>query len=126
MAKRKMTSTNSINRDYLKNECGTMYALVLLSGRWKMTVLHKLSKKDMRFTELKECIPNVSDRMLTLHLKELEQDGLVERIVFAEVPPRVEYRLTPSTQRLVSVWDQLEVWGSSHREIQESKDKLSE
>ncbi len=121
-----MTSTNSINRDYLKNECGTMYALVLLSGRWKMTVLHKLSKKDMRFTELKECIPNVSDRMLTLHLKELEQDGLVERIVFAEVPPRVEYRLTPSTQRLVSVWDQLEVWGSSHREIQESKDKLSE
>lgn len=77
----------------------------------------------MRFTELKACIPNISDRMLTLHLKEMEQDGLVERAIFAEVPPRVEYKLTPSTQLLVSIWDQLEVWGSSHRENQERKDQ---
>lgn len=115
-----MTSTNTVNRDYLKNECGTMYALTLLSGRWKMTILHKLSKNDLRFTELKACIPNISDRMLSLHLKEMEQDGLVERNVFAEVPPRVEYKLTSSTQDLVSIWDRLDVWGNNHREMQES------
>jgi len=120
MAKRKTTSTNTVNRDYLKNECGTMYALMLLSGRWKMTILHKLSKKDLRFTELKGCIPNISDRMLSLHLKEMEQDGLIERNVFAEVPPRVEYKLTSSTQDLVSIWDRLDVWGNNHREMQES------
>jgi DNA-binding HxlR family transcriptional regulator len=121
MAKRKMTSTNTVNRDYLKNECGTMYALTLLSGRWKMTILHKLSHNDLRFTELKECIPNISDRMLSLHLKEMAQDGLIDRNVYAEVPPRVEYKLTKSTRELVSIWDKLNVWGNNHREILENK-----
>jgi DNA-binding HxlR family transcriptional regulator len=120
MGKRKITSTNTVNRDYLKNECGTMYALTLLAGRWKMTILHKLSKKDLRFMELKEYIPNVSDRMLSLHLKEMEKDGLIERNVFAEVPPRVEYKLTSSTKKLISIWDKLDVWGDNHRYIQES------
>ncbi|PRD47434.1 winged helix-turn-helix transcriptional regulator [Sphingobacterium haloxyli] len=123
MGKRKLTSTNTINRDYLKNECGTMYALTLLSGRWKMTILHKLSKRDLRFTELKEAIVNISDRMLSLQLKEMEKDGLVERNVYAEVPPRVEYRLTTSTKNLISVWDKLNVWGDNHRAMIESKHK---
>lgn len=80
-----------------------MYALTLLSGRWKMTILHKLSKKNMRFTELKEYIPNISDRMLALHLKEMEKDGLVERNVFAEVPPRVEYKLSRNAVKLIPI-----------------------
>ncbi len=75
----------------------------------------------MRFKELKGSIPNISDRMLTLHLKEMENDGLIERNVFAEVPPRVEYKLTASTVALVSIWDQLEVWGSAHRKILNAK-----
>lgn len=97
------------------NECGTMYALMLLSGRWKLTILHKLSFRNMRFTELKEHIPNISDRMLTLHLKEMEQDGLIKRTVFAEIPPRVEYELTESTKKLVPIWEKLEVWGAEHK-----------
>ncbi|WP_057940313.1 winged helix-turn-helix transcriptional regulator [Algoriphagus resistens] len=121
MGKRKISSTNTKNRDYLKNECGTMYALTLLAGRWKMTILHKLSKNELRFTELKNCIPNISDRMLSLHLKEMENDGLVERIVFAEVPPKVEYKLTESTQDLIAIWDKLDTWGNKHRAIQESE-----
>lgn len=98
-----------------------MYALTLLSGRWKMTILHKLSIQDLRFTELKECIPNISDRMLSLQLKEMERDGLVERNVFAEVPPRVEYKLTASTKNLISIWDKLNDWGDNHRSIIEAK-----
>ncbi|RNL75213.1 transcriptional regulator [Sinomicrobium pectinilyticum] len=121
MAGRKISSTNNANRNQLINECGTMYALILLSGRWKMTILHKLSIKDMRFTELKEYIPNISDRMLTLHLKEMERDGLVERTVFAEVPPKVEYKLTISSKKLVPIWEQLEVWGTEHYKKQLKK-----
>lgn len=97
-----------------------MYALTLLAGRWKMTILHKLSKKDLRFTEFKLCIPNISDRMLSLHLKEMEKDGLIERKLYAEVPPKVEYKLTPSTRKLISIWDRMNVWGNNHREIQEN------
>lgn len=95
-----------------------MYALILLSGRWKMTILHKLSIKRMRFKDLKAYIPNISDRMLTLHLKEMEQDGLLERSVFAEVPPRVEYKLTASSEKLVPIWEQLEAWGAEHHRNQ--------
>lgn len=101
--------------------CGTMYALTLLSGRWKLKILYKLAIKDMRFTELKEHIPHITDRMLTLHLKEMEQDGLIERTVFAEVPPRVEYKLTQSTRDLVPIWEKLEDWGNHHRNNQMMK-----
>lgn len=59
--------------------------------------------------------------MLTLHLKEMEKDGLVERNVFAEVPPRVEYKLTSIALGLLPIWDQLEVWGERHRNIQKEK-----
>ena len=72
----------------------------------------------MRFKDLKECIPNISDRMLTLHLKEMEHDGLVERNVFAEVPPRVEYKLSTSSEKLVPIWGQIEVWGAEHKKNQ--------
>ena len=72
----------------------------------------------MRFSELKEHIPNITDRMLTLHLQELEADGLISRTVYAEVPPRVEYQLTPSAVLLIPVWDQLNEWGHQHRERQ--------
>ena len=75
----------------------------------------------MRFAELKEYIPNISDRMLTLHLKEMERDGLVERTVFAEVPPKVEYKLTISSKKLVPIWEQLEVWGAEHYKKQLKK-----
>lgn len=72
----------------------------------------------MRFTEIKKHIPNITDRMLTLHLKEMEQNGLIERTIFAEVPPRVEYKLTQSTINLIPVWERLEKWGDEHRENQ--------
>ncbi len=75
----------------------------------------------MRFTEIKKHIPNITDRMLTLHLKEMEQNGLIERTIFAEVPPRVEYKLTQSAINLIPVWERLEEWGDEHRKKQNKK-----
>jgi len=116
MSTRKVTSTNNINREKLIDFCGMMYAIDLLGGRWKLIILYKLQKRTLRFSELKKIIPGITDRMLTLHLKELERDGLVNRTVYAEVPPRVDYRLTKSAQSLIPVWQQLENWGVAHKE----------
>ncbi|MCL4641048.1 MULTISPECIES: winged helix-turn-helix transcriptional regulator [Olivibacter] len=122
MSKRKPTSTNSINREKLIDFCGMMYAVDMLGGRWKLIILYKLEKKTLRFSELKKIIPGITDRMLTLHLQELERDGLVERTVYAEVPPRVDYRLTASAQALIPIWQQLEQWGVAHKQCREERD----
>lgn len=120
MAKRKENSTNSINRENLIDYCGMVYAADLIGGRWKLLILYKLERETMRFSELKKHLPNITDRMLTLHLKELERDGLVIRTVFAEVPPRVEYHLSESALKLATIWKQLENWGNDHRNIMEN------
>ncbi|WP_419698839.1 winged helix-turn-helix transcriptional regulator [Mucilaginibacter sp. NFX135] len=124
MSTRKITSTNSINREKLIDFCGMMYAVDLLGGRWKLIILYKLGKGPLRFSELKRIIPGITDRMLTLHLKELEQNDLINRTVYAEVPPRVDYRLSSSAELLIPVWQQLEQWGLTHKQSQAEKKKL--
>lgn len=119
MGKRKTTSTNSINLKNLVDFCGAVYAIDVIGGRWKLVILYKLAKRTLRFTELKEHIPDISDRMLTLHLQELEKSGLVIRTAYAEIPPRVEYTLSESARRLAPIWLQLEEWGLQHRGLME-------
>ncbi|MGE7777707.1 winged helix-turn-helix transcriptional regulator [Chitinophaga sp. NPDC101104] len=114
MSKRKENSSNSINRDYII-ECDLTYAIGLVGGRWKLLILCRLEEGAMRFSELRRSIPNITERMLTLQLKELERDGLVRRTVYAEVPPRVEYELAHVAKELIPVWKQLSDWGQRHR-----------
>jgi DNA-binding HxlR family transcriptional regulator len=120
MAARKPTSTNSRNRVALDEFCGMTYALNLLGGRWKLLIIYKLGKRTQRFSELKKTIPHITDRMLTLQLRELERDGLVVRTVFAEVPPRVEYALTASARALSPSLHSLEAWGDEHQQATKS------
>lgn len=117
MAARKPSSTNSRNREVLGEFCGITYALNLVGGRWKLLLLHKLAPQTLRFSELKKILPHITDRMLTLQLRELEQDGLLVRTVFAEVPPRVEYALTARGQALAPTWQHLEAWGNAQRQV---------
>lgn len=116
MAIRKASSTNTRNRQVLGDFCGVNYALNLIGGRWKLLILYKLEQQKHRFSELKKTLPHITDRMLTLQLRELERDGLVGRTVFAEVPPRVEYALTPVGLALAPAWKCLEAWGDWHRQ----------
>lgn len=116
MAQRKITSTNNINREKLVDFCGMIYAIDILGGRWKLIILYKLDKRTMRFSELKKIIPGITDRMLTLHLRELEKDGLVQRTAYATVPPKVEYALSESARALIPIWEKLEHWGLAHKE----------
>lgn len=77
------------------------YVLQLIGGTWKVPVLWRLRKKSLRYSELEKDIPHISQKMLTKALKELEAAGLISKTVYAEVPPRVLYRLTDKGLSLV-------------------------
>ena len=85
-------------------------AFALLSGKWKLEIMWLLNQRVYRFGELRKAIPGITQHMLTAQLRELEADGLVSRKVFAEVPPRVEYQITPKAQGLGPTMEALTAW----------------
>ena len=92
--------------------CGIDAAFDVLSGKWKGFILWELETHGVRrFAELRRGMPGVSEKMLTQHLRELEEDGLVHREVYAEVPPRVEYSLTDDGRTLNRALEPLGAWG---------------
>ncbi len=97
------------------SNCSVEAALGVIGGRWKGVVLYWLLGGKHRFGELRKRVPNCTERMLTLQLRELEEDGLVSRTVFAEVPPRVEYELTPFGRTLEPVLRGLRDWGERYK-----------
>lgn len=117
MAKRKENSTNSINAQYITQECDLTYAVCKIGGRWKLLILCKLEDGKLRFSEIRKRINGITERMLTLQLREMEKEGLVKRTVYAEVPPRVDYELTEIAKELIPIWKQLDKWGKKHREL---------
>ncbi len=95
-------------------QCPLVGAINLIGGKWKPTILHMLSSGTMRFGEIKRNIPPVSQKMLTQQLRELEDDGIVSRTVYPEVPPRVEYSLTELGGSLIPVLEALYRWGEEN------------
>ncbi|MYR44774.1 helix-turn-helix domain-containing protein [Streptomyces sp. SID5910] len=92
--------------------CGIDAALDVVSGKWKGLVLWELHTHGVRrFAELRRGLPGVSEKMLTQHLRQMEEDGLVHRRVYAEVPPRVEYSLTEAGAALNEALQPLGAWG---------------
>jgi DNA-binding HxlR family transcriptional regulator len=122
---RKENSTNTQNEQIINSTCGMAYTLNILGGRWKPAILCRLSNGTMRYGELKKDIEGISERMLVAQLRELEVDGIVERIVYAEVPPRVEYRLTKLGNSLTPVLSAMSKWGDMHRKKATAKRAVS-
>lgn len=87
----------------------------MIGGRWKGVVLWWLLGGKLRFGELRRKLPNCTERMLTVQLRELEEDGLLTRTVYAEVPPRVEYELTPFGKSLEPILRALRDWGERYK-----------
>ena len=96
--------------------CAVEATLDLIDGKWKGVILYHLQDGTQRFGELRRLMPGITQRMLTKQLRALEDDRLVIRTVYAEVPPRVEYRLSETGESLRPVIDILKAWGESHRE----------
>ena len=90
-------------------------ALQVIGGKWKVVIIHYLLERKHRYGELRRAVPNCTQRILTLQLRELERDELVKRTVYAEVPPRVEYELTAFGRSLKPVLERLGEWGERYR-----------
>jgi DNA-binding HxlR family transcriptional regulator len=95
----------------LNERCPVMRAVRALEGKWKLYIIYHLLSGTMRFGELRRAIPGLTQQMLTTQLRELEGDGIVNRKVFPEVPPKVEYSLTPLGLELRTVTEGLTAWG---------------
>ena len=108
------------NRTY---HCAMDITMDYIGGKWKTVVLWYLKGKTLRFGEIKKRIPEITEKMLSLQLKDLEEHGLIKREVFAEVPLRVEYSLTEFGKTLIPVLDSVAKWG---RLLGESKGKIVE
>ncbi|WP_141434512.1 helix-turn-helix domain-containing protein [Bacillus sp. 03113] len=90
--------------------------LEVIGGKWKVVILCHLVKGAKRTSELKKLVPGITQKMLTQQLRELEQDGILLRKIYQQVPPKVEYSLTDYGWSLQQVLDQLCVWGEHHIE----------
>jgi DNA-binding HxlR family transcriptional regulator len=109
----KANTTNKQNRIHLDGICPMGYALSKIGSRWKPLILFKLIGRRLRFCELKEEIPAITERMLTLSLREMERDGLVIRLDSGGYPKKVEYSLSESANELNSVLEQICAWGAA-------------
>jgi DNA-binding HxlR family transcriptional regulator len=97
--------------------CAVEATLSLIGGKWKGVVLFHLFEGTLRFNEIRRRLPNITQRMLTTQLRELEAAGLIIRTVYAEVPPKVEYSLSPSGRSLEPVVMALKAWGDAHADL---------
>lgn len=95
--------------------CPVETTLTLIGNKWKVLILRDLISGTKRFGELQRSIGKISQKVLTSNLREMEADALVERKVYAEVPPRVEYSLTELGRSLKPILDSLWTWGESYK-----------
>jgi DNA-binding HxlR family transcriptional regulator len=106
--------------------CGLDAALDVMGGKWKGLILWALRPQARRFGELRRAVEGISEKMLIQHLKEMEADGIVARRDFSEVPPRVEYALTPFGHSLSDALNPLSEWGTQHMKRIEARREAGE
>ncbi len=122
----------TINSDYVASHPAGCTAvtttLAIIGGKWKILILYHLCAGTQRFNELRRLLPDITQRMLTLQLRELEDDGIVHREVYPQVPPKVEYSLTAFGATLIPVIEVMDAWGkqyasecSRHRRVSQSE-----
>lgn len=97
--------------------CPIQAAMAVIGGKWKILVIFNLLAGTKRFGELRRLVPGITQKMLTQQLRELEDDGIVRRRVYPQVPPKVEYSLTALGRDLEPVFGQLCRWGQRHGRI---------
>jgi DNA-binding HxlR family transcriptional regulator len=98
-----------------RNDCEVRQILDRIADKWSLLAISLLEERTLRFTELQRQIDGVSQRMLTVTLRQLERDGLVQRTVYPVVPPRVEYALTPLGRTLHATIQSLVAWTEQHQ-----------
>ena len=98
-------------------ECPVATTVQLIGNKWKLLIIRNLLVRPWRFNELQKNLDGISQKVLTDSLRSLEQDGLVTRTVYAEVPPRVEYALSDLGLSLKPLLDAMQAWGTGYKEL---------
>ncbi|HBF38100.1 MAG TPA: transcriptional regulator [Firmicutes bacterium] len=106
----------------ITEQCPLDIGLNMLSGKWKMAILWHLTKGTIRFNEMQRLLPAINQKTLTRQLRELEQDGLISRHIYPEVPPKVEYQLSEVGATILPVLDALCSWGKNYQK--QAKDQF--
>lgn len=99
------------HRNYTRMGCPVEACTEIVGGKWKGKILFILFTGTKRFGELRKLLPDTTQRMLTMQLRELEEDGVISRKVYAEVPPKVEYSISREGQSLKPIIDAMWTWG---------------
>src|SRR5512133_1856551 len=102
--------------------CTVEAALDVIGGKWKPIILWHLNGNVLRFNELQKGLPGVNSKMLTKQLRELEEDGIITRTVYPEVPPRVEYAITDFGKTLIPILQALCTWGAGYLGVSETEE----
>lgn len=97
--------------------CPVATAVQLIGNKWKLLIVQRLQERPWRFNELLHDLPGLTQKVLTDNLRAMESDGLITRTVYPEVPPRVEYALSPLGETLRPILDALEVWGKGYQQL---------
>ncbi|WP_110689410.1 winged helix-turn-helix transcriptional regulator [Salinicola endophyticus] len=100
--------------------CPVTFTVDVIGGKWKALILFHLMSETRRFNQLRRLMPEITQRMLTLQLRELEADDIIHREVYREVPPKVEYSLAPLGETLVPLITAMRDWGAAHEEVEGS------
>lgn len=108
-----------------ETKCPLIYALEIIGQKWKLPILWYLFANEFtRYNELKRKVKGISNMMLTKSLKELEEEGLVVRIQYETIPPKVEYALTDRGKALLPALNELSIWGEGQLKLHKSKSDL--
>lgn len=98
-------------------DCPVATTVQLIGNKWKLLIIRNLLRAPQRFTEIKRTVPGISQKVLTDNLRALENDGLVTREVFAEIPPRVVYSLSDLGNTLRPIIEAMQDWGTDYKKL---------
>ncbi|MBU3678204.1 MAG: helix-turn-helix transcriptional regulator [Candidatus Kapabacteria bacterium] len=101
-------------KDFVPRNCPVGYCMNIIGGKWKLTILYMIRTNRNRHSLMLRSIPEISKQTLTNQLRELEADGIIERVIYPEIPPRVEYNITSYGSTLLPIIESMYRWSMEH------------
>jgi DNA-binding HxlR family transcriptional regulator len=101
-------------KEFMPGNCPVVYCMNIIGGKWKPSIIHMIRTDRNRYSILLKNITEISKQTLTNQLRELESDGIIDRIIYPEIPPRVEYTITDYGKTLLPIIDSMYKWGRQH------------
>lgn len=104
-------------KEFMPGNCPVVFCMNIIGGKWKPSIIHMIRTDRNRYSVLLKNIKEISKQTLTNQLRELEHDGIIHRVIFPEIPPRVEYSITDYGKTLLPIIDSMYTWGKQHMSV---------